>query len=77
MLDRIIYFKYPKLARLLAPIEADLIVLQRFEAVNRAERDRPVRWILFRRVIRHDFAPRFLPQCHQRVVHRFVHLPGH
>lgn len=62
-----------ELSRLLAPIEADLVVLHRLKSIDRAQSDLPVSWILFRRVIGHDLAPRLLPERHQRVMHRFIH----
>lgn len=64
-----------ELSRLLAPIEADLVVLHRLKSIDRAQSDLPVSWILFRRVIGHDLAPRLLPERHQRVMHRFIHPP--
>lgn len=66
--------KESKRKTLLAPIDADLIVLERLQAVDGAEGDSSISRIPIRRIIRDDLAAGLLPEGHQRVMHGLVHL---
>lgn len=57
---------------LLAPIDTDFLVLDRFQAVDGAEGDSTVGRILIRRIIRDDPATGLLPKGHQSIMHGFV-----